>query len=320
MIDALILGCRQRPQLSRRAFVAGGIGSCAALSFTHLAAPAYAIGRLALGDAELVVVTDGTLTLPMSFAFPDAPAEELAALLSEYGLATDSLVPDCNVTLLKQGDRLTIFDAGAGSNFMPTAGKLLDSLAEAGIDPADVTDVVFTHAHPDHLWGVTDDFDELVFPNASFRIGRAEWDYWSSPETLSSVPEERQSFVVGAQNRFAAIEDRIAFIEPGDEVMPGVEAIDTAGHTPGHISFLVHAGSEPVLIVGDALTNVAISFAHPEWPSGSDQDPEMAIKTRRALLDRLAADRPRIVGFHLPHPGLGTVERHGGAYRFVPQA
>ncbi|MHB1110627.1 MAG: MBL fold metallo-hydrolase [Devosia sp.] len=283
-----------------------------------LASPARAIGRRTLGDAELITVSDGTLTFPMAFAFPDAPQEELLELLTDNGLPTDMLVPDCNVTLLRRGDRLAIFDVGSGPNFMPTAGILLEGLQEAGIDPAEVTDVVFTHAHPDHLWGVVDDFDELVFPNASYLIGRAEWDFWSSPDALSQVPEDRQSFVAGAQNRFALIEDRIGFIEPGDEVLPGVEAVDTAGHTPGHLSFMVHDKDESVLIVGDALTNFAVSFAHPEWRTGSDQDQELAIKARLALLDRLAADKASIIGYHLPHPGLGVVERAGAAYRFVP--
>lgn len=293
-------------------------GALALIGATAIRSPALAIGRRALGDDELITINDGTLTLPIDFTFPDAPREELLALLAGSGSSTEVLEPDCNVTLLRRGNRLVIFDAGSGSNFVPTAGLLLEGLDEAGIDPADVTDVVFTHAHPDHLWGVADDFDELVFPNASYLIGQKEWDFWSSPDAISQVPEDRQNFVAGAQNRFAMIEDRIGFIAPGDEVLPGVEAVDTAGHTPGHLSFLVHGTEESVLVAGDALTNQPVTFAHPEWPSGSDQDPELAITTRLALLDRLAADRSGIIGYHMPHPGIGHVERDGTAYRFVP--
>ena len=305
-------------KMSRRNVLKGVAGSLAAFAGLRASGAAVAIGRLAAGDGELVMVSDGYLTLPMGFAFPDVPRDELERLLEEQGMATDAVTPDCNVTLLRRGDRLAIFDAGSGPNFMPTAGELVENLAEAGIDPQEVTDVIFTHAHPDHIWGVSDDFDELVFPNADYRISQAEWDFWSSPDAAARLPEDRQTFVVGAQNRFAAIEDRVAFFKPGAEVFPGVEAVDTAGHTPGHISFLVHGGDEPVLIAGDALTNVAISFAHPEWPTGSDQDRELGIKTRLALLARLADEGARIIGYHLPHPGSGTVERDGTAYRFVP--
>lgn len=304
--------------LDRRRFLAA-TGSTAVLALAgSLGALRGARAQtLSTGAAEISVLSDGNLVLPMGFSFPDVPPEELAKILAENGMPTDALRPDCNVTLARIGDRLVIFDVGAGANFMPTAGKLADSLAAAGIDPADVTDVLFTHAHPDHLWGLTDDFDELVFPNAEYRIGRAEWDFWSAPDTIDKVPQDRQTFVVGAQNRFAAIEDRVIFIEGGQEVLPGIEAVATPGHTPGHLSFMVQ-GAEPVLIVGDAITNSVISFARPDWPSGSDQDTELGAKTRVSLLDRLAADKGRAIGFHFPHPGAGFVERKDGAYRYVP--
>lgn len=309
-----VLGTRLG-DVTRRDVLAGAVGVAAMVAMPR---PALAIGRLTAGDAELTTLSDGSLTLPMGFVFPDVDKAELEAMLSANGMATDALTPDCNVTLLRRGDRLAIFDVGSGSNFMPTAGRLLDSLAEADVDPGDVTDVIFTHAHPDHLWGLTDDFDELVFPNAQHRINQAEWDFWSSPDTLAAMPEERKTFVVGAQNRFAAIEDQVAFFKPGDEVLPGVEAVATYGHTPGHVSFMVEGGGEPVLIVGDAVTNSVISFEKPDWPTGSDQDPVLGARTRSALLDRMAADKVRVVGFHFPHPGGGTVERQGAAYRFVP--
>jgi glyoxylase-like metal-dependent hydrolase (beta-lactamase superfamily II) len=309
---------REGREIDRRAALKLGAGSLAALAVSGLPLPARALGRLSLGDAELTIVSDGTLTLPMDFAFPDPPRDALAQLLSAHGLATDALTPDCNVTILRRGDRVALFDAGSGSNFMPTAGRLLDNLAEAGIDPEAVTDIVLTHAHPDHIWGVTDDFDDLAFPNAGYMISHAEWDFWSSDDAMSQVAEARQSFVVGAQNRFAAIGERVRFVKPGEEVLPGVEAVDTAGHTPGHLSYLVRGGGDTMLVAGDALTNVAISFARPDWPSGTDQDKALGIETRLKLLDRLASEKTRIIGYHLPHPGAGTVERKDGAYRFVP--
>lgn len=314
----MVSRCIPSRSLDRRRFLAA-TGSTVLLALAgSLAAPRAARARtLSTGAAEITVVSDGNLVLPMGFSFPDVPPEELATILAENDMPSDALRPDCNVTLARIGDRLVIFDVGAGANFMPTAGKLDDSLAAAGIDPADVTDVLFTHAHPDHLWGLTDDFDELVFPNAEYRIGGAEWDFWSAPDTIDKVPQDRQTFVVGAQNRFAAIEDRVIFIEGGEEVLPGIEAVATPGHTPGHLSFMVH-GAEPVLIIGDAVTNSVISFARPDWPSGSDQDRARGAKTRVSLLDRLATDKGRAIGFHFPHPGAGFVERKDGAYRYVP--
>lgn len=275
---------------------------------------------LELGGAELTVVSDGHMTLPIGFVLPDVPRAELDAFLAAHGLPVNEITPDCNITILRSGDRLVVFDAGAGSNFMSTAGRLAENLTEAGIDPADVTDVVFTHGHPDHLWGVVDDFEELLFPEATFRMAAAEWDYWRAPGTLDATPEERKTFVVGAQNRLTAIEDRVELFQPGDEVVPGVEAMDTAGHTPGHISLVVHGSGDPVIVTGDALSHAAVSFERPSWRYGADQDPDAGIDTRLRLLDRIAAENLRIVGFHLPYPGVGRAEKDGLAYRFVAES
>ncbi len=279
-----------------------------------------AVGNLPMVDGDITVVSDGNLLLPLSFAFPEAPQDALIALLKQQGLATDALTPDCNITILRRGDRVVMFDVGSGPNFMPSAGKLLENIEDAGYAPDDITDVVFTHAHPDHLWGLIDDFDDFVFTDARYHMNRAEWDYWQAEDTLAKTPEARKSFVVGARNRMAHLEDRIELFEYGAEVTPGVEAVDTAGHTPGHTSFMIHDGSNSVLVVGDAITNVAVSLAHPEWPSGSDQDPDHGIRTRTKLLDRLAVDQSKIIGFHLPHPGLGVIERSGSAYGFAVNA
>lgn len=308
-------GSSRRSGPDRRRFLGGSaalLGGLVAFPFARAVAQ-----TLSTGSAELTVVSDGMMTLPLGFVFPDAPQEELVKLLEEYGQPTDAMRPDCNVTLVRAGERLAIFDVGAGPNFMSSTGKLLGSLEAAGVAPADVTDVIITHAHPDHLWGLTDDFDDLVFADADYHIGRTEWDFWSSPDAMAQMPEDRQTFVIGAQNRFAALDGRVNFIGDGDEVLPGIEAVGTPGHTPGHLSFMVH-GPQPVLIVGDAIANDTVAFAHPEWPTASDQDPGLAAKTRAALLDRLAGDKAKAIGFHFPHPGAGMVERRGEAFVYVP--
>lgn len=302
------------PMIRRRDLLAG---MAAVPMAAALPGRAWALGSATAGEMDITVLSDGNLTLPLDFAFPDVPKDALTAALGDAGQPVDMLKPDCNITLVRHGDRVILFDVGAGPNFMPDAGSLPDSLADAGIDPSEVTDVVFTHAHPDHLWGLVDDFDELIFADAAYHMNRTEWDYWRADGTLEKTPEARKSFVVGAQNRFAFLEERINLFGYGDEVLPGIEAVDTSGHTPGHTSFALHSGGDSVMIIGDAVTNVAVSFAHPDWPSGSDQDPQQGIATRKALLDRLATDAMPIVGFHMPHPGLGRVETAGSAYRFI---
>ena len=307
-----------RAPMDRRALLAAGAALAAAAAGLRVRAARAA--ALDLGGAEITVLSDGHLMLPLGFIMPDIPRSDIDAFFAAHGGTPEAFTPDCNITFCRVGDRFVVFDVGSGPNFMPTAGKLPAAMEEAGIDPEEVTDVVFTHAHPDHLWGVIDDFDEPLFPNATYRMGAGELDFWRSPETLAAMPEERKTFVVGAQSRLAAIEDRMATFAAGDEVIPGIEAVATHGHTPGHMSFMVHGTSDSVLVVGDAISNVLVSFEKPDWHSGSDQDPAMGAETRSALLDRLAGDGSRIVGYHLPHPGQGRVERKDGAYRFAPDA
>jgi glyoxylase-like metal-dependent hydrolase (beta-lactamase superfamily II) len=227
--------------------------------------------------------------------------------------------PPCNITLVRTPSELILIDVGAGPHFMSTAGKLAENMATAGIDRTAVTKVVFTHAHPDHLWGVLDDFDnESMFPNAAYLISVAEWNFWMAEDVASRLPEDRQNFATGAKRNLSAIKERLRTIKPGDDVVTGVRAIDTSGHTHGHISIEIASGRDAVVVLADALTHPTISFAHPEWmPAADHHDPQLAVKTRKTLLERLATDRNRVIGYHLQFPGVGLVERSGTAYRFV---
>lgn len=268
---------------------------------------------------RLDVASDGYLSLPGGFIFDPMPRDELLPILKELGQSPDLLTPPCNVTVLRAEGRTVLFDVGSGPDFAPDAGELIESLAALGVAPEDVTDVVFTHAHPDHLWGVLDDFGDLLFSEATYKIGRQEWDYWTDPETVDEIGEARASFAVGAARRLAEIEDSVSFIEDGDEILPGVVARATFGHTPGHMAFEVRSGSEATMILGDCIGNDHIAFARPEWNSGSDQDQERAAQTRVALMDELHHDKMRIIGYHLTGNGIGYVDRTAGRYVFVPE-
>ena len=210
-----------------------------------------------------------------------------------------------------------LIDAGSGANFQPTAGKLAENMEAAGIDPASVTKVVFTHGHADHLWGAIDDFDDSErFPKASYVISAAEWDFWTDPNTPAAVAGLAQGH--GARQRAhpqaAGSQDRAA--QGGDAMAPGLAYVETPGHTPGHMAVLVESGDERLLIGGDVLTHPAVSFARPDWRMGTDYD--TTARLRHAPDARPARHRDALVGFHLPWPGIGMVERSGTAYRFVP--
>ena len=299
--------------LTRRRLLS--IGAAAVAAGATL--PTRSLAEVSIGAMRLQTVSDGHLTLPGDFAYGDMPQDQLLPLLEAAGASRDRYEPECNVTLIRQDDRVILFDVGSGPDFMPSAGALPDTLDAMGLAPEDVTHVVFTHAHPDHIWGLLDDFDDLLFPEASYLIGQAEWDYWTDPDTVDSIGEARAAFAVGAQRRLAAIEDQITLFADKDEILPGIAARASFGHTPGHMSFEVSDAGASALILGDAVANPHVYFARPEWRSGADQDPDAAVAARQSLLDQAASDQMTLVGFHLPGGGIGRAERHGDAYRFV---
>lgn len=275
---------------------------------------------LGFGPARIDMLSDGHLVLPLDFLGVEVPPEELDAILARHGLTGDVYEPPCNLVLLRDADRTVLFDIGAGPDFMSTTGHLPDALDALGVRVEDITHLVITHAHPDHLWGLLDDFDEPLLPRAEIFMGRAEWDYWMDPDTVETIGAARQSFAVGAQRRLTEIEDRVQLFEDGAEILPGVQAVSTPGHTPGHMAFALQAGGQGLMVVGDALANPHLAFERPEWEATSDQIPDMAAATRLQLLDRITAEERLILGFHLPGGGIGRAERQGeGRYIFTTE-
>lgn len=300
--------------VSRRTFLSG----CVALPLSAQTS-GFSVAEQSVGNGTLTTISDGHLTLPGSFVFDPMPRDELLPLLEKTGISEKTLTPECNVSLYQDGQNTVLFDVGSGPDFQSSAGKLPDGLELAGIAPEDVTHVVFTHAHPDHIWGLLDEFDDPLFYDATYMIGRAEWDYWWNPETVNTIGEARAAMAVGAKRRLEAIEDTVEFFDGGQEILSGIQAVATPGHTPGHMSFEVRGGSDAAMIIGDAITNHHVAFMRPEWLSGSDQDAQTAASTRTALFDRIVADNLKIAGFHLPGGGVGHVERKSEGYRFVPE-
>ena len=303
--------------LTRRTLLQGAVAGTALAGLAGRMT--WASDRATLGAMKVTTLSDGNLVTPVDFTFGGVPEADKAAYLKEFNLATDMLRPECNVTLVQDGERTILFDAGSGPGFMASAGLLPDALDEAGLGLEDITHVVFTHGHPDHLWGVLDDFDDPLFPEATYMMGRKEWDYWWNPETVNTIEASRTTTAVGAKRRMEVIEEGMSFFDDGEEILPGIAARASYGHTPGHMAFELRSGSEGMMVLGDCIGNHHVSFAAPQVEIGSDQDRPTAAKTRIGLLDQLAAEKTRIIGFHLPGGGMGHVERKDGAYRFVPE-
>ncbi len=288
--------------------LAGGPRRLLAASATH---------TIKLGTAEITIVSDGVFSMPRSLVLPDKPEAVVVGLFKAHG-APMEIVAETNVTVIRNGPVLALIDTGAGPDFMPTLGKFGDRLEEIGIKADDVTHVVFTHAHADHFWGVIDPLgDGARWPKAKHVMARGERDFWLAPGIEDKVPAFQKSMATGIQRRLKELGDFISVAQPGEDVAPGLAMVATPGHTPGHVSVAVRSGNEELVVLGDALTHAAVSFGAPDWRWGSDIDPDQAVRTRKALLDDLANRKAAVVGYHLPWPGLGRVERQGNAYRYV---
>ena len=273
--------------------------------------------RFALGTRDIFVLSDGHMVVPADALAANVPEGELRWFLSSRAIGLERVNFHINVALVKTGSDYVLIDAGSGGTWEPTAGKLADSIEAAGIKPEEIGTVVLTHAHPDHIWGLIDELDDsLRFPRAQYVVGAREFDFWTSGEA-QRLTGPVEGIAAGARRVFNRIASRTTRIKPGDEVAPGIVAVDTAGHTPGHISVLVASGSSQLLVTADAVQNAHISFAHPDWQPRMDMDGGQAAMSRRRLLDMAATDKLLVLSYHIPFPGLGRVERNGSAFAWV---
>ncbi len=274
--------------------------------------------RFTLGSAKLTVVSDGHLATPTTGLGVNADPAEVQAFLTRHFLSPTTNYSHTNHLLIELGDAKILVDVGSGDRFLDTAGRLMSNLETAGIDASDITHVVITHAHPDHIWGVRDDFDEAIIPDAQYLIGGAERDYWMQDGLLTSAPAEAQQFIAGAQNSINVDGADWQLLSNDQEIAPGVRVIDTPGHTPGHMAVVVESDGQQLIALGDSMNHAWMNFAHPDWVNGFDMDGDQTAATRRRLLDMAVADDIAVLGYHFPFPGVGNVMKDGEAYRFVP--
>jgi len=274
--------------------------------------------RFSVGDARVTIVSDGYFRLPTDGLGVNADRDEVQAFLKRHFLSPELGYSHTNHLFVEVGDAKVLVDVGSGNRFMENTGQLMGNLEAAGIDPYEITHVVITHAHPDHIWGIRDGFDEAIIPDAEYLIGEAEHTYWMQDGLVDRVPAEDQQFVLGAVNSINVDGAEWTLVQDGHEVVPGLTMIDTPGHTPGHMSLRVDSGDQSLIALGDSMSHAYTNFAHPEWYNGFDADGDQTVATRKRLLDMAAEDQIAILGYHFPFPGVGHVQRDGDAYRFVP--
>lgn len=278
--------------------------------------------RFPLGQFEVTVVSDGPLVLPpLTDVLSNAPRADLERLLTAARLPTDRWTGPQNVVVVNTGSQLVLIDTGMGDRSKalgPDNGKLLANLRTAGIDPATIDVVAITHAHIDHCWALVDAQDRLNFPNARVAISMADYDFWTQ-ESLLRDPAALE-FVRYTRTNLLPVRDRLIPVRDGAEVVPGITAMATPGHTVGHHSYVIESGGQRLVNLGDVLHHPVLLLRHPEWHNIFDSDRAAGAATRRRVLETMARDGTRVASYHFPFPGVGTIARDGQGFVWLPEA
>lgn len=264
-------------------------------------------GTVALGRTDLVGIDPGAVTRLLDHRYVPEDGKGLQTAVNAY--------------LVQRGDHLTLVDTGTAQCFGPGLGQVLGNLRAAGYDPAEVDDVLLTHAHPDHLCGLLDAQGQVAFPNATVWLSAADAAYWLDPASEVTAPQGVRFAFALARKAVAPYDaaGKLRRFQPGQALPAGLTALDSHGHTPGHVSWKLDGGNgQSLLVWGDVVHFHAVQFARPDASYEADSNRKAAIASRRAMMAQAADNRWWVAGAHLPFPGLGHVRREGQAFAWVP--
>jgi glyoxylase-like metal-dependent hydrolase (beta-lactamase superfamily II) len=312
--------------LSRRHLLAGASAAAAAQVVGNalpaaakappLKSQAPAFYRFNVGGIEATVVSDGVIVGVTKATFIGPEAANVEKMMTDLFLPADKFVMDQNALIINTGDKLALFETGMASvKRTDDMGLLVGNLKAAGIDPKDIDYLIPSHAHIDHIGGILAADGTRNFPNAQIFISQADLEYWTN-EGLAGTPAEGS--MRAARKNLLPNRDRILFYSDGKEVIPGVVAMHTPGHTVGHTCFVINSGSDTLYFAGD-LAHHNVIIENPRMEDIYDTDRQLGIQTRLKTMDVLAAQRMRTLVYHLPWPGLGHFVKRGDGFHFEPE-
>jgi len=314
-----------QPVFDRRALMLGaaGLGLAAALpaGAARAAIPMQGLHRpgvyrFMVGTFEVTAIHDGAIQLdgPHPIFGQNVEASDVAELAAANFLPSDRMEIGFTVTLVNTGEKLILMDAGNGAGRRPNAGRLLAVLGELGVAPEAVDIVALTHFHPDHIGGLMED-GKPAFPNATYVIGQVEYDFWTDPAHLEN--EQMKGRVELIQSNVVPLAEKATFIKGGDAVVSGIEAVESFGHTPGHLCYHLESDGKRLLVTGDVANHYVMSLQRPDWHVRFDMNKEMAVAARKQVFGMVAADKIPFIGYHMPAPSVGYVEPMGDGFRYV---
>lgn len=274
--------------------------------------------RIMVGDFEVTALLDGTHAFPI-----DTVVEGMSGKEIEANLARDFLTPpvqgSINAFLINTGSKLVLIDAGAGDLYGACCGHLADNIRAAGYRPDQVDQILLTHMHKDHIGGVSAK-GTMLFPNAVLRASKAEADYWLNAANKAKAPPFLGSFFDAAIAAAAPYQSANRF-EPfeGDvELAPGIVSMQTPGHTPGHVSYVVRSQGQMLIVWGDLVHVAALQLQKPDTTVKYDSNAASARHSRKDVFGEVVRDRSVVAAAHIAFPGLGHLRRQGNRFEWVP--
>jgi glyoxylase-like metal-dependent hydrolase (beta-lactamase superfamily II) len=272
--------------------------------------------RMAVGDFEVTALYDGYLRLGPQILHGIDPGAVPPLLTREFADTNEKgIATSINTYLVNTGEHLILVDTGMGTCGSPETGHVIENLKAAGYRPEDVDAVLITHMHGDHVCGLLKD-SAPVFPKATVYAAEAEIAYWFAPVSGTDAQSQYRGQIRQALAPLQSLHVLKGF-KPGAVLFPGVTALDTHGHTPGHTSYLFQSQRQSFLVLGDIVHVHSVQFAHPEVTMDYDNDQPAARASRQTLFDRVAKEGWSFGGAHLPFPGIGHLRKDGGAYAYV---
>jgi len=269
------------------------------------------------GDAVITNLLEGHVVRGdlHPFVATNATAAEVEALAKQYRLPYPALEHSFNTTLIETSGKLIAIDPGFGENApMPSAGFFNESLKAAGYSLNDIDIVLISHSHPDHIGNLMTQ-GKPTFPNAEVVYGSTEFNYWKRGENISDM---RKPTLELFKKVALPLEKNIRFVEPDEEIVPGLRTVEAFGHSAGHLAFHFESDGNQLMLLNDTVAHFVASFAHPEWAFSMDDNAEAAAPTRRRILDRVSSDDMPVIGFHIPFPSIGYVEANRTGFVFHP--
>lgn len=275
--------------------------------------------RFKVGQFEVLVVKDGARPsdAPQETFGTNQSPETVGALLEANFLPANQFVNSFAPVLVNTGSDVILFDTGLGEGGRANGlGRLSEGLTAAGYKPEDITVVVLTHMHGDHIGGLMEG-GKPAFPNARYVTGQAEYDFWVDPARVGTPAEGGHK---GVLTNVKPLAEKMTFIGDGGDVVSGVTGMAAFGHSPGHMIYRIESEGRQLVLTADTANHFVLSLQRPDWEVRFDMDKAAAAATRKKVFDMLATDKLAFIGYHMPFPATGFVEKLDQGYRFVPKA